>query len=155
MQVTSCTLFSFSQKPPEGMTSFCQMRRLRLRLELRIPGLCSTTQLQRWHHPPTWAWEAQWGWLCQQVEAAEDMGWDVKEARYAIWLNISSLDPLQASMEQMARMGGRFFTRKWEKKVFSTTLQIISWKGKPTLLVGEAVWPSVNHSPSLNLCFSF
>ena len=39
MQVTSCTLFSFSQKPPEGMSSFCQMRRLRLGLELRIPGL--------------------------------------------------------------------------------------------------------------------
>ena len=39
MQVTSCTLFPFSQKPPEHTTSFCQMRRLRLGLEVRIPGL--------------------------------------------------------------------------------------------------------------------
>ena len=48
--------------------------------------------------------------------------------------------------------GGSISHKEVRKKVFSTTLQIISWKGKPTLLVGEAMWPSVNHSPSLNLC---
>lgn len=127
------------------------MRRLWLGLQLNIPGLWLHYAASRGDTiQSTWAWEAQWGWRCKQVEAAKDMAYDVKEARYVIWMNISFLDPLQAFMEQMARMGGQFFHRGVGKKVnlfYRPSNHIM--QREPTLLTGKALWPWVNHSPSL------
>lgn len=68
------------------------------------------------------------------------MAYDAKEARYVIWLNISFLDPLQAFMEQMARLGGQFFHREVGKKVnlfYRPSNHIM--QREPALLTGKAV----------------